>query len=81
MLNSNGDAILCDFGVSATFMGDDDTVKGTEGSIKYFAPEVVRTGTTKQIKGKRTDVWALGITLFNLKTKKFPFNAQSLLTI
>lgn len=27
MMNSKGDAILCDFGVSSTFEGTDDTVK------------------------------------------------------
>ena len=80
MLNSAGDAILCDFGVSAYFEGNDDTVEGTAGSIKYFAPEIVRTGK-KNVKGKQTDVWALGITFFNLKTNKFPFNATSLLKI
>lgn len=35
---------MCDFGVCANFEGTDDTVKGTEGSVKYFAPEMVRTG-------------------------------------
>lgn len=51
MLNASNDAILCDFGVSAQFEGGDDTVQGTEGSIKYFAPEIVRTGK-KHIRGK-----------------------------
>lgn len=80
MLNSAGDAILCDFGVSSQFEGDNDTVEGTAGSIKYFAPEIVRTGK-KNVKGKQTDVWALGITFYNLKTNKFPYNATSLLKI
>lgn len=78
MLSKTGDAVLVDFGVSACFEGENDKVRGTEGSIKYFAPEMVRTGVKKVIHARRTDVWALGVTFFNMATNKFPFNAQSL---
>lgn len=75
MLNKTGDAVLVDFGVSACFEGENDKVRGTEGSIKYFAPEMVRTGVKKIVHARRTDVWALGVTFFNMATNKFPFNA------
>ncbi len=78
MLSKTDDAILVDFGVSACFNGENDKVHGTEGSIKYFAPEIVRTGVKKIIHARRTDVWALGVTFYNMATNKFPFYAQSL---
>ncbi len=81
MLNSKGDAILCDFGVSSVFEGVDDTVTGTEGSIKYFAPEMVRTGVKKDIKARKTDMWALGVTIYNMATNDFPFPSLTLLGI
>ena len=81
MINKKGDAILVDFGVCACFEGKDDMVSKTQGSIKYFAPEIVRTGVKKEIHARRTDVWALGVTFYNMATNKFPFPAQSLMAI
>ncbi len=77
MISNKGDAILVDFGVSACFENEDDSVSRTQGTIRYFAPEIVRTGAKKEIHAKRTDIWALGVTFFNMATKKFPFPASS----
>lgn len=78
MLNDQGDAILADFGVSTLFENDDDSMKGTVGSMRYFSPEIVRTGGPKIVKGRASDVWALAATLYNLATNKFPFNAGNI---
>lgn len=75
MLNEAGEAILVDFGVSSLFENDDDSVKGTVGSMRYFSPEIVRTGGPKLVKGRATDVWALAVTLYNMASNKFPFNS------
>ena len=77
MLNGNGEAILVDFGVSSLFENDDDSVKGTVGSMRYFSPEIVRTGGPKLVKGRSTDIWALAVTLFNMASNKFPFKATN----
>lgn len=78
MLDKDDNAVLVDFGVSNLFE-DHDKVKGTAGSILYFSPEVVRTGVgTKIIHGRKTDIWALGVTLFQMATLKPPFNAKTL---
>lgn len=77
MINKNGDAILVDFGVSACFDGVDDSVSKTQGSMKYFAPEIVKTGVKKEVHARKTDIWALGVTFFNMATNKFPFPAQT----
>lgn len=47
MLSDKDEAILVDFGVSALVKQDNDIYKGTVGSMRYFAPEVVRTGVKK----------------------------------
>lgn len=76
MLNEKGHAILVDFGVAALFQND-DVIKGTAGSMRYFSPEIVKTGD-KKVFGTKTDVWALGVTLFQLATGKCPFDATSI---
>lgn len=63
MMNDD-DAVLVDFGVGALFQGEDDILKGTAGSMRYFSPEIVKTGGEKKVFGCKTDVWALGVTLF-----------------
>jgi serine/threonine protein kinase len=59
----DGKAILVDFGVGALFQGEDDIIKGTAGSMRYFSPEIVKTGD-KKVFGCKSDVWALGVTLY-----------------
>jgi serine/threonine protein kinase len=76
MINSKGEAVLADFGISAIVSQDEQT-KGTVGSARYYAPEIVLTGK-KEINGRQTDVWALGVSLFYLVTKKFPFTANTI---
>ena len=81
MLDKDENAILVDFGVSTAFENENDQVRGTEGSIKYFAPEIVQTGVKKIVRARQTDVWALGVTFYNMATGKFPFPSLSLMGI
>ena len=51
------------------------------GTCKYFAPEIVRTGVkNKVIHGMKTDLWAAGITLYELATGVHPFPAKCQMT-
>jgi serine/threonine protein kinase len=43
MLKEDGSAVLADFGVSVQ-MDNCELLKGTVGSLRYFSPEIVRTG-------------------------------------
>ena len=79
MLNENGSAILVDFGVSSLFENDDDSVKGTVGSMRFFSPEIVRTGGPKVVKGRASDIWALAVTLYNMASNKFPFQSTNVI--
>jgi serine/threonine protein kinase len=50
MINSKGEAVLADFGISVLLSQDSQT-KGTVGSARYYAPEIVLTGK-KEINGR-----------------------------
>lgn len=66
---NNMNLILGDFGFCSVW--NDYKWKNSQiGSPFYAAPELY---TNKLYKGPEVDIWALGITLFLLHTKTFPF--------
>ena len=66
VINHNDEAILIDFGVSCFFQKDDTLDNSSKGTYLYYAPEMFTRGTDKAVKlrGEKTDIWALGLTLF-----------------
>ncbi|KAA3647726.1 MAG: serine/threonine protein kinase [Chloroflexi bacterium] len=74
MINVQGDAILMDFGVAKIVGGKQHTATGAVvGTALYMSPE--------QIKGeeadRRVDIYALGVTLYEMLTGSPPFEADS----
>ena len=68
MINHNNQAVLIDFGLSALFDQEENDEMGSNmGSLTYFAPEMFSSSKVK-IRGEKTDLWALGITLFYMLT-------------
>ena len=43
------------------------------GTVRFMAPECFNSVPGKELRGKRVDIWAAGITLFLLLTKEYPF--------
>ena len=69
---------MVDFGLSMKFEGENDVLRGTAGTMKFYAPEIVRTGVkNKVIHGMQTDIWAAGISLYMVATGRSPFDAIS----
>jgi hypothetical protein len=78
MLNVLGEAILMDFGIVKIIGGDTHTATGAVmGTARYMSPE--------QIKGQRvdarTDLYGLGIALFEMLGGRPPFEADSAMTL
>ena len=59
---------IIDFGISA-FVSNDKT--GHTGTVLYSPPEAFSNGEYKATF--KVDVWALGVILYQLVTKSFPF--------
>jgi len=78
MIDKNGNARIMDFGLARSIESDEITGTGTiVGTPKYMSPE--------QVEGKevdhRSDVYSLGIILYEMVTGKVPFTADTNLAI
>eukprot|EP00826_Nyctotherus_ovalis_P038513 TRINITY_DN3610_c0_g6_i1.p1 TRINITY_DN3610_c0_g6~~TRINITY_DN3610_c0_g6_i1.p1 ORF type:complete len:208 (-),score=56.02 TRINITY_DN3610_c0_g6_i1:477-1100(-) len=65
---------IADFGVSFMIENGSDEARATFGSVHYMAPEICKCGN---YKGKQTDIWAMGITLYYMAVGKLPFDATN----
>ena len=74
MLNKREEAILMDFGIAKISGADHHTATGMVlGTARYMSPEQVMG---EQIDA-RTDIYALGITLFEMVNGRPPFESDS----
>ncbi|XP_061556576.1 dual specificity mitogen-activated protein kinase kinase 4-like isoform X3 [Phycodurus eques] len=72
LLDRNGNIKLCDFGISGQLV---DSIAKTRdaGCRPYMAPERIDPCASRQGYDVRSDVWSLGITLYELATGRFPY--------
>jgi len=71
---SKGQIVLIDFGFSEMFdLHDPITVTKKSGSIEYCAPEIYFESL---YDGRFADVWSLGVLLYVLLFRRFPFNIK-----
>mmetsp|Transcript_28781 Transcript_28781/g.21446 ORF Transcript_28781/g.21446 Transcript_28781/m.21446 type:complete len:225 (-) Transcript_28781:184-858(-) len=75
LLDENDHVKIADFGVSFMIENGCDKLTSTAGSNYFFAPEICKGET---YKGKKTDIWALGVTLYFMLYKKYPFEARNI---
>ena len=78
MLNVNNEPVLMDFGIVKIMGGTQHTATGAVmGTARYMSPE--------QIKGERiderTDIYSLGVVLFEMAGGRAPFESDSAMTI
>jgi len=64
---------LSDFGVSFMMENGVDDISTSAGSYYYYSPEACLGAT---YKGKKSDLWACGVTLYFMIYKQHPFEAK-----
>lgn len=80
LIDKNGTLKLADFGVSDIIEGEDDFVANNNtGTTPFLAPEQCQK--TTKVKGKMTDIWSAGVTLYTLLFGKQPFTGNNILEI
>ncbi|MDO9086205.1 MAG: BMP family ABC transporter substrate-binding protein [Anaerolineaceae bacterium] len=78
MLDIQNQAILMDFGIVKIVGSAAHTLTGAViGTANYMPPEIIRSEPADQ----RSDIYALGVTLFEMLSGKPPFEADSAMTI
>lgn len=75
LLTADGTAKITDFGIAkaintGTIVGNTETIMG---SVHYFSPEQARGGYVDE----KTDIYSLGIVLFEMLTGRVPFDAEN----
>jgi Tol biopolymer transport system component/tRNA A-37 threonylcarbamoyl transferase component Bud32 len=78
MLDSDGNAILMDFGIARLVDASQHTASGAVlGTALYMSPEQIQ-GTEIDA---RADIYSIGITLFEMLSGKPPFDAKTVMTL
>ncbi|MEJ2747936.1 MAG: protein kinase, partial [Anaerolineae bacterium] len=78
MINVRGQPILMDFGIAKIVGGTHHTATGAVlGTARYMSPEQIRG----QRIDARTDIYSLGVMLFEMVSGRAPFEAESAMTL
>eukprot|EP00475_Leptophrys_vorax_P007174 TRINITY_DN14548_c0_g1_i1.p1 TRINITY_DN14548_c0_g1~~TRINITY_DN14548_c0_g1_i1.p1 ORF type:complete len:455 (-),score=108.70 TRINITY_DN14548_c0_g1_i1:84-1448(-) len=73
-LTSNNEVRLGDFGISRVLKNTMDQAHTLVGTPYYLSPEMVNG----QPYDHRSDIWSMGVVLYEMLTLQHPFNADSL---
>lgn len=78
IITKDGVAKVTDFGIAKAVSNSTINAFGsTVGSVHYFSPEHARGGYTDE----KSDIYSLGIVLYEMVTGKLPFNADTPVTV
>ena len=72
MTTADGQVKIMDFGLARIIDGVDGGPDKVSGTIQYMSPEQIRGENLDQ----RTDIWSLGICMFEMLTGRQPFNGD-----
>jgi eukaryotic-like serine/threonine-protein kinase len=78
MLNDEGQAVLMDFGIVKITSSQQHTATGAVvGTALYLPPEIIRG----EAADPRSDIYSLGVTLYEMVSGRPPFEANSAMTL
>lgn len=78
LINKDGNVKVTDFGIAtASTQATITQTNSVLGSVHYLSPEQARGG----VANKKSDIYSLGIVMFELLTGKLPFSGESAVSI
>lgn len=78
LISNSGQVKVTDFGIAKAVTAQTVTLSGSIiGSIHYFSPEQARGG----VVGIRSDIYSLGVVLYEMMTGKLPFEGDSPISV
>jgi eukaryotic-like serine/threonine-protein kinase len=78
LIDENGDVKVTDFGIAVALSSTTITqTNSVLGSVHYLSPEQARGGITTE----KSDIYSLGIVMFELVTGRLPFSGESAVSI
>ncbi len=77
LIDQSGDALLTDFGIARdNSLGTITKPGNLAGTVAYMSPEQARAIESEKID-HRTDIYSLGVVLYQLLTNKLPFDGKN----
>ena len=77
LVSDSGTIKVTDFGIARAATGDDTISSNAMGSVHYTSPEQARGGYADE----RSDIYSLGITIYEMATGKVPFDGENTVAI
>ena len=77
LVSDSGTIKVTDFGIARAAAGDDTISSSAMGSVRYLSPEQARGGYADE----RSDIYSLGITIYEMATGKVPFDGENTVAI
>ena len=77
LVTKNSSAKVADFGIARVTKSGTITASDSMGSAQYFSPEQARGGYVDHT----TDIYSLGITMFEMATGQLPFDGDNAVTV
>lgn len=76
LISDKDELKIADFGVSKMFEDSmDDALKDDNGTKVYLAPEIF---SAPEFSGRPLDIWAAGVSFYEILTGERPFNGKTL---
>ncbi|VDM95121.1 unnamed protein product [Thelazia callipaeda] len=82
LVTLNGTLKISDFGVAEMLdmFQEEDWCKVVQGTPKFQPPEIV-SGPYESYRGRKVDIWASGVTLYNLVSGEYPFEGDVIMRL